>query len=130
MSTNLSILDILRTDLDFCIRLIFYVTNNRVLVWILSEDLIGYLERLVLIKFSDSERKRISAEVDKIVSLFNELKNIEDLDRYEPLFHVHEISSPLREDEALDKVDEKHDMLRGNALLVHGYVKAPKTMVE
>ncbi len=99
-------------------------------MYILSNDLIEYLERLTLIKFSDDERMKVKVEVDKIVNLFNELRNVEGLDKYEPLFHVHEVSTPLREDEALDRVDEEHSMLKDNALLVDCYVKAPKTMVE
>ncbi|MCS7111852.1 MAG: aspartyl/glutamyl-tRNA amidotransferase subunit C [Ignisphaera sp.] len=93
-------------------------------------DVVEYLERLILIRFSDDERERIKVEIDKIINLFNELKNVEGIDRYEPLFHVHEVPSPLRVDETFDKVDEEHSMLRDNALLVNGYVKAPKTTVE
>jgi len=99
-------------------------------VYILSEDIITYLEKLVLVKFNEDEKERVRVEINRIVDLFNVLKNMKELDIYEPLFHVHEISSPLRDDEVLDKLDEEYKMLKENAVLVQGYVKAPKTMVE
>ena len=94
------------------------------------DDIVEYLERLVLIEFGDKERQRISREIGKIMDMFSALNAVEDLDKWEPLYHVHDISMPLRSDEEVGAVDEEREMLKSNSVLVEGYVKAPKTIIE
>jgi aspartyl/glutamyl-tRNA(Asn/Gln) amidotransferase C subunit len=90
-------------------------------------DIVSYLERLALLRFTESEREKVRSEVTKIIELFNELMEVRDLDKVEPLYHVVEIELPLRDDEPLD-ID--HELLSGNAILENGYIKAPKTIGE
>jgi aspartyl/glutamyl-tRNA(Asn/Gln) amidotransferase C subunit len=93
-------------------------------------DIVSYLERLALLRFTESEREKVRSEVTKIIELFNELMEVRDLDKVEPLYHVVEIELPLRDDEPLDRVDIDHELLSGNAILENGYIKAPKTIGE
>lgn len=93
-------------------------------------DIVSYLERLALLRFTESEKEKVRSEVIKIIELFNELMEVRDLDKVEPLYHVVEIELPLRDDEPLDRVDIDHELLSGNAILENGYVKAPKTIGE
>lgn len=95
-----------------------------------ESDVIDYLERLALLKFTESEREKVRIEIIKIIELFNELMKVEELDRVEPLYHVIEIELPLRDDEPLDTVDSSHELLSENAILENGYIKAPKTVGE
>jgi aspartyl/glutamyl-tRNA(Asn/Gln) amidotransferase C subunit len=95
-----------------------------------ESDVIDYLERLALLKFTESEREKVRIEITKIIELFNELMKVEELDRVEPLYHVIEIELPLRDDEPLDTVDSSHELLSENAILENGYIKAPKTVGE
>ncbi|HID80621.1 MAG TPA: Asp-tRNA(Asn)/Glu-tRNA(Gln) amidotransferase subunit GatC [Ignisphaera sp.] len=94
------------------------------------EDLISYLERLVLVRFTESERKRIMEEINKILDFFKSLDEIKELDNYEPLFHVHDIEGPTREDEPSHEVELQRSDVMLNAVLEKGYVKAPRTIEE
>ncbi|MEM1541787.1 MAG: Asp-tRNA(Asn)/Glu-tRNA(Gln) amidotransferase subunit GatC [Ignisphaera sp.] len=93
-------------------------------------DIIEYLENLVLIKFTEDEKNRIQKEVKNIIDMFNMLNTVEDLNNWEPLYHVHDISLPLREDEETESIDEEHGMLEENTILIDNYVKAPRTISE
>ncbi len=55
--------------------------------------------------------------------------SIEGLDNYEPLFHVHDIESHLREDEIIGSVDIARENI-ANADIVNGFVKGPRTVVD
>ncbi len=83
----------------------------------------------MLVKFNEDERKKLLREIDKIVSLFNEIMSIKDLDSYEPLFHVHDVESHLREDEIIGPVDEARENL-ASCDIVNGFVKGPRTVVD
>lgn len=96
----------------------------------MSKDTVEYLERLALISFTKEERKKLAKEIEKIIEMFNTINSVKDLDKWEPLYHVHEISLPLREDEDVEEIDIERENLRNNAILVEGYVKAPKTVAE
>ena len=95
-----------------------------------EEELINYLERLVLIKFEHDERRRILEEVRKIIEFFRALEEIKNLDEYEPLFHVHDISGPTRDDEPRSDDLVTTEELSINAVVENGYIKAPKTLIE
>lgn len=94
------------------------------------KDIIEYIERLALISFTEEEKKKLTKEIEKIIEMFNTINSVSDLDKWEPLYHVHEISLPLRNDENVEGLDVERENLRGNAMLMNGYVKAPKTIVE
>lgn len=96
----------------------------------MDRDTIEYLERLALISFTDEEKKKLAKEVEKIIEMFNTINSVEGLDKWEPLYHVHEISLHLREDDNAEELDVERENLRDNAVLMEGYVKAPKTVVE
>lgn len=93
-----------------------------------DNDVIDHIERLALISFTNEERIRLVRELEKIIEMFNTVNTIEGLDKWEPLYHVHDISLPLRDDDEVEEVDFERTMLRDNAVLVDGYVKAPKTI--
>lgn len=94
------------------------------------DDIIEYLEKLILIKFTDDERKKIEKEIEKIIEMFDMLNSVENIEHWEPLYHVHDISLLLREDEEIENVDYEHTTIKRNAVIVDGYVKAPKTVSE
>lgn len=94
------------------------------------DDIIEYLERLALISFTEDEKGKLFSEIEKIIQMFNALMDIEGLDQYEPLYHVHDIPLSLRGDEFLEGIDEGREILKDNAILLNGYVKAPKTLSE
>lgn len=94
----------------------------------MSKNIIEYLERLVLISFTEEERKKLLQEIDKVIEMFNLLNAIEDLDRWDPLFHVHDIPLLLRDDDIVEEIDIERKMLSDNVELVNGHVKAPKTV--
>ena len=94
------------------------------------EDVVSYLERLVLVKFSDDERRRLEKEIPKILDFFRALDEVRELDSYEPLFYVHDISGPMREDEPSTSDLVSREDLERNAVVEGGYVKAPRTVVE
>lgn len=94
------------------------------------KNIIEYLERLVLIEFTEDEKERIEKEIEKIIEMFNTLNVVENLDQWEPLYHVHDISLSLREDEATEGIDGEHTTLQSNAILIDKYVKAPRTVSE
>lgn len=96
----------------------------------MNKDIVEYLEKLALISFTYEERKKLVEELGKIIEMFNLINSIENLDNWEPLYHVHDVPLPLREDEAIDVIDSERAMLKDNATLVNGYVKAPKTVAE
>ncbi|MEM4501877.1 MAG: aspartyl/glutamyl-tRNA amidotransferase subunit C [Ignisphaera sp.] len=87
----------------------------------MNSDIIEYLENLVLIKFTEVEKNRIRKEIDKIIDMFNTLNTVKNLNDWEPLYHVHDISLPLR---------EEHEILKENTILINDYVKAPRTVTE
>ncbi|ADM27870.1 Glu-tRNAGln amidotransferase C subunit [Ignisphaera aggregans DSM 17230] len=91
--------------------------------------MVKYLEKLVLIRFSDDEKKKLVVEIEKIVSLFNEIMAVEGLDNYEPLYYVHDVEGFMRDDEVIGALDTTRENL-SNAELVNGFVKAPRTVVE
>jgi len=93
-----------------------------------SNDVIDRIERLALISFNDEERRKLLKELEKIIEMFNTVNMVEELDQWEPLYHVHDISLSLRDDNEVEEVDDERTMLRDNAILVNGYVKAPKTV--
>ncbi len=94
------------------------------------EELIDYLERLVLVKFSSDERAKLAQELPKILEFFRALDQVKELERYEPLFYVHDVPGRVRDDEP-EEPWMKHEDLAMNAELVgEGYVKAPRTVVE
>lgn len=84
----------------------------------------------MLIRFTESERKRIMEEVSKILDFFRSLNEIKELDDYEPLFHVHDIEGPTREDEPQSEVELQRSDVMLNAIVENGYVKAPRTIEE
>lgn len=96
----------------------------------MSKDIIEYLEKLVLISFTEDEKKRISREIEKIVEMFNMLNSVKKLEQWEPLYHVHDISLSLRNDDEIGEINRDHSMLKYNIVLVDDYVKAPKTVSE
>jgi aspartyl/glutamyl-tRNA(Asn/Gln) amidotransferase C subunit len=96
----------------------------------MDKDIIEHLERLALVSFIPEEREKLVRELDKIIEMFNLINSVENLDKWEPLYHVHDIPLTLREDDAVGERDPERSMLKDNAILVEGYVKAPKTMVE
>lgn len=96
----------------------------------MGKDIIEYLEKLVLILFTKEEKAKLIQEVERIIEMFNMLNAIENLEQWEPLYHVHDIPLPLRNDDEVEGVDEEHNMLKDNAILIDGYVKAPKTITE
>ncbi len=95
-----------------------------------KEGVVEYLERLVLVEFKGEERERIRKEVRKVLELFKELDSVPELDRYEPLFYVHDVSGPMREDEPLEGSELKYEDLELNRPLERGFFKAPRTVVE
>ncbi len=95
-----------------------------------EEKLIDYLERLVLIKFTLDERKKLSKEITKILEFFHSIDEVKELDKYEPLFHVHDIEGLVREDEIDSSRILKPDEVSENAVTEQGYIKAPRTLVE
>ncbi len=103
-------------------------TRYKVMISMQNDNIIEYLERLALLKFSDEEKEKLKKEVEKIIELFNALLKVEGLDNVEPLYHVIELELPLRDDEPLHHLDIEHEMLKDNAILENGYVKAPKTV--
>uniref|UniRef100_A0A7C4D075 Asp-tRNA(Asn)/Glu-tRNA(Gln) amidotransferase subunit GatC n=1 Tax=Ignisphaera aggregans TaxID=334771 RepID=A0A7C4D075_9CREN len=96
----------------------------------MNSDIIEYLENLVLIKFTEVEKNRIRKEIDKIIDMFNTLNTVKNLNDWEPLYHVHDISLPLREDHETEESDEEHEILKENTILINDYVKAPRTVTE
>ena len=95
-----------------------------------QEKLIEYLERLVLVKFRENERQRVLEEIEKILNFFKALDEVKELINYEPLFHVHDIEGPMREDEPRSDDLLTYRDLEINAILENGYIKAPKTVEE
>lgn len=93
-----------------------------------SNDVIDRIEMLALISFNDDEKRKFIKELEKIIEMFNTVNMVEGLDQWEPLYHVHDISLPLRDDNEVEEVDTERSMLKDNAVLVNGYVKAPKTV--
>ncbi len=93
-------------------------------------DVVEYLERLVLVEFRGSERDRVREEVSKVLELFRTLDEIKELDEYEPLFYVHDVSGPVREDEPSDELSLSYSDLELNRELERGFFKAPRTVVE
>jgi len=95
-----------------------------------DEKLVDYAEKLALVKFSDEEREKLKREIPKIFQLFSTLMEIEEIRHYEPLYYVHDMAGPLREDSA----DSKHSLsiseLEAMARIERGFVKAPRTVVE
>lgn len=91
------------------------------------EDVSRHLERLALIKFTDDERVRLSLEIRKILNFFNQLNELGDLKDVEPLFHVLDIESPLRDDEP-EVCSIPASELLSNALREGSYVKGPRTV--
>jgi aspartyl/glutamyl-tRNA(Asn/Gln) amidotransferase C subunit len=96
----------------------------------MSKDIIEYLERLALISFTHEEREKLIKELNKIIEMFNLINSVEGLDKWEPLYHVHDIPLTLREDDVVEGIDSERSILKDNAILVEGYVKAPKTVTE
>lgn len=96
----------------------------------MDRDVIDYLERLALISFTEDERKRVAKEIAKIMEMFDMLNSVEGLDRWDPLYHVHDVELPLREDDDVECLDEERSSIKYNAVIVEGYVKAPKTISE
>ncbi|MCC6016479.1 MAG: Asp-tRNA(Asn)/Glu-tRNA(Gln) amidotransferase subunit GatC [Desulfurococcaceae archaeon] len=96
----------------------------------MSKDIIEYLERLALISFTREEREKLIKELNKIIEMFNLINSVEGLDKWEPLYHVHDIPLTLREDDVVEGIDSERSILKDNAILVEGYVKAPKTVTE
>jgi aspartyl/glutamyl-tRNA(Asn/Gln) amidotransferase C subunit len=96
----------------------------------MSKDIIEYLERLALISFTREEREKLIKELNKIIEMFNLINSVEGLDKWEPLYHVHDIPLTLREDDVVEGIDSERSILKDNAILIEGYVKAPKTMTE
>jgi len=94
------------------------------------ENVIEYLERLVLVSFTEEEKKKLVKEIDKILEYFRRLNEIPDLDKYEPLFYVHDIAGPAREDEIDTRRIISREDLERNAVIEQGYVKAPRTVVD
>jgi aspartyl/glutamyl-tRNA(Asn/Gln) amidotransferase C subunit len=96
----------------------------------MSKDIIEYLERLALVSFTREEREKLIKELNKIIEMFNLINSVEGLDKWEPLYHVHDIPLTLREDDVVEGIDSERSILKDNAILVEGYVKAPKTVTE
>lgn len=94
-----------------------------------GEKLIEYIESLVLLRFNENEKAKLLDEISKIIDLFNELRGVPNLDQYEPLYHVHDLTLKLRDDEPKDHVDLNRELLQNNAVLEGEYVRAPKTVV-
>ena len=94
------------------------------------EDIISYLERLVLIKFSEDERRRLEKEIPKILDFFRALDEVKELESYEPLFYVHDVSGPMREDEPSTSDLIPIEELERNAVIEGRYFKAPRTVAE
>jgi len=94
------------------------------------DDIVEYLERLVLVEFQGAERDRVRSEVSKVLELFKTLDEVKDLDSYEPLFYVHDISGPTREDEPGEDIRLSYSDLEMNRRLERGFFKAPRTVVE
>ncbi|RLG77949.1 MAG: Asp-tRNA(Asn)/Glu-tRNA(Gln) amidotransferase GatCAB subunit C [Thermoprotei archaeon] len=90
-------------------------------------DVIEHLERLALIKFSQEERDRLKKELRKIIEFFDQLRELGELKNIEPLFHVLDIESPLRDDEPRRCEIPQNELLSG-AEIEQGYVKAPRTI--
>ncbi|MEM3981020.1 MAG: Asp-tRNA(Asn)/Glu-tRNA(Gln) amidotransferase subunit GatC [Ignisphaera sp.] len=93
-----------------------------------NDDVIDYIEKLALISFTNEERIKLVKELEKIIEMFNTVNTVEGLEKWEPLYHVHDISLPLRDDSESEEVDFEKTMLKDNAVLINGYVKAPKTI--
>lgn len=94
----------------------------------MCKDVIEYLERLALISFTSEEREKLCKELNKIIEMFNLINSVENIDKWEPLYHVHDIPLLLREDDTVGDIDQERVMLKDNAVLVEGYVKAPRTI--
>ena len=93
-------------------------------------DIVEYLERLVLIEFRGEEKSRIREEVDKILEFFKALDEVEELEKYEPLFYVHDVSGPTRSDSVEEGSALRYEDLELNRRLESGFFKAPRTVVE
>ncbi len=93
-------------------------------------DIVEYLERLVLIEFRGEERAKIREEVGKVLELFRILDEVKELDCYEPLFYVHDVSGPTRSDSVEEGSLLGYGDLELNRKLENGFFKAPRTVVE
>uniref|UniRef100_A0A7C2ZRZ7 Asp-tRNA(Asn)/Glu-tRNA(Gln) amidotransferase subunit GatC n=1 Tax=Ignisphaera aggregans TaxID=334771 RepID=A0A7C2ZRZ7_9CREN len=96
----------------------------------MDSNIIDYLCNLALVSFTDAEKDRLVREIEKIMDMFSMLNNAENLEQWGPLYHVHDVSLHLRSDDELGDIDPERSLLKDNALIVEGYVKAPKTTTE
>lgn len=64
---------------------------------VITEELIDKLADLSMLTFSDEEKVRLQSELEKMVGFFGKLEEI-NTDGIEPLQHMSESLTPMRED--------------------------------
>lgn len=86
--------------------------------------LISKLEKLSRLKLNDSERSKISEDLDSIVSMFDTLQEV-DTEGIAPLRHMSEVVNVLRADEVQGELTNEAALK--NATTTHeGFIAVPK----
>ena len=92
----------------------------------IDQELILKLENLAKLELSDSERSRLTGDLNRILSMVEKLQEL-DTTGVEPLVYINEEVNKLRMDEIQNQVSQEHALK--NAPDQNGtYFKVPKVL--
>ena len=92
----------------------------------ITDELIDHLSHLAKLKFEGDERVAIKKDMEKIVGFINKLSEI-NTDQVEPLIFMTEEVKTLREDIAIDSINQEQ-ALRNAPKRDSDYFRIPKVL--
>ncbi len=87
---------------------------------------IGKVAKLAMLRLNPEEMERISSQMEEVLDFMKAL-DTPDIKRMEPMYNVHEINTPFREDRVGESLEQSKALM--NAPATEGcYFKTPKVM--
>ncbi|MEN8929488.1 MAG: Asp-tRNA(Asn)/Glu-tRNA(Gln) amidotransferase subunit GatC [Flavobacteriales bacterium] len=71
----------------------------------ITNEIIDHLSNLAKLKFEDSQREGIKADLTKIIAFVDKIEEL-DTENLEPLIHINQEVNVLREDEVIETISQ------------------------